>query len=125
MNDIVERLYRVVSDVGSNANLDMIGRDAGLVPLINKHPKDSSNAVSPTTMASTVEAIIGAVYLDSGIKSVATVMQNLGLTPKLVRRTGMKGPLPENSKSPATSGPPTVENCQEPSLTATQLRETA
>ena len=38
-------------------------------------------------MATTVEAIIGAVYLDSGTRSVPLVMQNLGLMPKTVRRT--------------------------------------
>jgi len=38
-------------------------------------------------MASTLEAIFGAVYLDSGMKSVTQVMQNLGIMPTLVRRT--------------------------------------
>lgn len=32
-------------------------------------------------MAATVEAILGAVFLDSGLQSVAEVMQTLGLVP--------------------------------------------
>ncbi len=38
-------------------------------------------------MASTLEAIFGAVYLDSGMKSVTQVMRNLSIMPTLVRRT--------------------------------------
>ena len=37
--------------------------------------------ISPATMATTVEAIIGAVYLDSmNMHSVRAVLQKLGLT---------------------------------------------
>ena len=35
--------------------------------------------VSPNTMAATVEAILGAVYLDGEVKHVSQVMQTLGL----------------------------------------------
>lgn len=98
-----ERLSRVVSDVGSNANLDMIGRTNGLDTLINKNPSDKDANVGTITMAGTVEAIIGAVYLDSGMESVPEVMQNLGLMPRLVRRTGTKVPVSESAKMPAVS----------------------
>lgn len=54
-------------------------------------------------MAGTVEAIIGAVYLDSDMKSVTGVMQNLGLMPRLVRRTGVKVPVSESAKPPVVS----------------------
>lgn len=37
--------------------------------------------VSPTTMAATVEAILGVVYLDSDLEMVGKVMQTLGLVP--------------------------------------------
>ncbi|CAD6584555.1 MAG: hypothetical protein ASARMPRED_001799 [Alectoria sarmentosa] len=98
-----ERLSRVVSDVGSNANLDMIGRINGLDALINKNPSDKDALVGSVTMASTIEAIIGAVYLDSDMKAVTGVMQNLGLMPRLVRRTGMKVPVSESVKPPIVS----------------------
>lgn len=101
--DGVERLSRVVSDVGSNANLDMIGRTNGLDPLINKNPSEKDANVGAITMAGTVEAIIGAVYLDGDMKSVTHVMQTLGLMPRLVRRTGIKVPVSESVKSPAMS----------------------
>lgn len=56
-------------------------------------------------MASTIEAILGAVYLDSGMKSVTEVMQKLRLVPRLVRRTQPKEPITESVKSPAVSTP--------------------
>lgn len=54
-------------------------------------------------MAGTVEAMIGAVYLDSDMKSVTRVMQNLGLMPRLVRRTGAKVPFSQSVETPAVS----------------------
>ena len=80
----------------------MIGRTNGLDTLINKNPSDKDANVGAVTMAGTVEAIIGAVYLDGDMKSVTQVMQSLGLMPRLVRRTGMKVPSSESEKSPAT-----------------------
>lgn len=81
----------------------MIGRTNGLDTLINKNPSDKDANVGTITMAGTVEAIIGAVYLDSGMESVPEVMQNLGLMPRLVRRTGTKVPVSESAKMPAVS----------------------
>ena len=42
-------------------------------------------------MAGTVEAIIGAVYLDGGMQAVSGVMHNLGLMPSLIRKFVYKG----------------------------------
>lgn len=81
----------------------MIGRTNGLDTLINKNPSDKDANVGTITMAGTVEAIIGAVYLDSGMESVPEVMQNLGLMPRLVRRTGTKVPVSESAKTSAVS----------------------
>lgn len=81
----------------------MIGRTNGLDTLINKNPSDKDANVGAITMAGTIEAIIGAVYLDGDMKSVTQVMQNLGLMPRLVRRTGMKVPVSESVESPAMS----------------------
>ena len=58
-------------------------------------------------MADTVEAIIGAVYLDGGIKSVTGVMQNMSLVPRIVRRI--------KSKSPSASMS-TVKDHEEPEM---------
>ena len=73
-------------------------------------------------MAATVEAIIGAVYLDSDMKSVTEVMQNLGMMARLVRRTGMKVPVPENAKSPLASTS-TVDDHEEPAIAPEYLEE--
>lgn len=90
-----------MSDIGSNANLDKVGRAHGLDLLINKNPSDKDGSVGEITMASTVEAILGAVYLDSDMKSVTKVMVNLGLMPRLVRRTGSEVPVCESTKEQA------------------------
>lgn len=116
-------MSRVVADVGSNTNLDMVGRINGLDAFINKHPSDKDGPLGAITVASTVEAIIGAVYLDSNMKGVSDVMQNLGLMPRLVRRTGMKVPISESAKSPAASAP-AVQNRGEPEVAPRYWDET-
>ena len=68
----------------------MTARRHGLQRLINKNPAQSE--LLPLNMASTVEAIFGAIYLDSGMGSVSTVMQNLGLMPRLIRKIQRKKP---------------------------------
>ena len=118
----IERLYRILSDLGSNTNLNAIGRTNGLDMLINKNPAELADYVGPGTVASTVEAIIGAVYLDSDLESATGVMRNLGLMARLVRRTGTKVPVSEEAKSPlvATS---TVDNHEEPETVSGDLEE--
>ena len=99
-----------MSDVGSNINLVYIGRSNGLDALINKNPSEKDQVVGPVTMAATVEAIIGAVYLDGNMESVTKVMQNLGLMPRLVRRTLVnRSPKPE-------ANAPTLESADSPAL---------
>lgn len=82
-----ERLSRLVSDVGSNDNLDKQGRTRGLDRLININPSQEHLRIGGYTLATTVEAIIGAVYLDSGMRSIPLVMENLGLMPRVIRKT--------------------------------------
>ena len=72
------RASDIVQRVGSNANLDHVGRLHGLDAFICRNPAQGSH-ISPITMAATVEAILGAVYLDGGIGSVSEVMETLGL----------------------------------------------
>ncbi|KAL8928891.1 MAG: hypothetical protein Q9172_000728 [Xanthocarpia lactea] len=84
---LVEQWYaggqaRVVFDrdrqrVGSNNNLNTLGIQAGLDFFVNL--AGGTTVVSPVTMSATVEAILGAVYLDGGLPAVTPVMQALGL----------------------------------------------
>ncbi|KAI4162986.1 MAG: hypothetical protein LQ342_003497 [Letrouitia transgressa] len=74
-----ERFNRTRQEVSSNQNLDIIGRHNGLDRLINL--AGGARQPSAGTMAATVEAIIGAVYLDSSMTQVKSVMQTLGLVP--------------------------------------------
>ncbi|KAL8664026.1 MAG: hypothetical protein Q9168_007990 [Polycauliona sp. 1 TL-2023] len=70
---------RIRQRIGSNHNLDSIGRGCNLHAFVIL--AGGQTVVSPITMAATVEAILGAVYLDSGnIDSVKSVMHRLGLT---------------------------------------------
>ncbi|KAI4266327.1 MAG: hypothetical protein L6R38_008818 [Xanthoria sp. 2 TBL-2021] len=63
--------------VGSNDKLNSIGIQAGLNAFVNR--AGGMTVISPITMAATVEAILGAVYLDGSLQAVAPVMQTLGL----------------------------------------------
>ena len=67
----------IATAVGSNANLNKIGREIGLERFIYGN-------VGGKTVADTVEAILGAVFLDSGLK-VKDVMDTLGLVSKVRR----------------------------------------
>ena len=73
-------------------------------------------------MAATVEAIIGAVYLDGDMNSATEVMQNLGLTARLVRRTGPKVSVPEKAESPSASTS-TLDHHEEPEKVSEDLEE--
>lgn len=57
----------------------MIGRIHGLDGFVNNNPAQG-NAVSDRTMAQMVEAILGAVWLDSkNLATVRGVMETMGL----------------------------------------------
>lgn len=73
-----ERFSQTLAQVACNANLDRTGRQFGLQRFVNSNPSQGK-IVSPITMAATVEAILGAVYLDSSLEKVREVMQTLGL----------------------------------------------
>ncbi|GIJ87013.1 hypothetical protein Asppvi_005912 [Aspergillus pseudoviridinutans] len=72
-------INQIVSSVGSNPHLAQMGSNAGLENLILINPSQAS--VSPGVMAQTVEAILGAVYLDSemDVQAVRAVMAALNL----------------------------------------------
>lgn len=68
-----------VGTKGGNANLASEGRAHGIDAFINKNPSQGSQ-ISPGLMAQTVEAILGAVWLDSkSLAAVGAVMQALNL----------------------------------------------
>lgn len=69
-----------MGQVGSNANLNRIGRANGLHHYVNATCSyGQQSSVSPATMTTTVGAILGAVYLDGGLEMVEQVMFRLGL----------------------------------------------
>lgn len=80
--------------VATNENLNKVGLQHSLQKLINDSPgrialkKMRSEEIAPLTMASTVEAILGAVYMDGGMAPVAEVMQKLGIIAPTYRKIG-------------------------------------
>lgn len=68
----------VASTVLSNANFGTVGRAMGLDRCVILNP--GTKSVSNGTMATTVEAILVAVYLDGGMEALARVATGLGLT---------------------------------------------
>ena len=61
----------------TNSSFNAVGNRMGLERYIEKAP--GAGKVSPKTMSDTVEAIIGAVYLDGGVDAVKVVAANLGI----------------------------------------------
>ena len=70
----------IVQDVGSNRNLDGVGRTLDLDALVNNN-RSQGNVISAITMTATVEAILGAVFLDAGqdLEAVKSVMTRFNL----------------------------------------------
>lgn len=77
----IGRGNNLVSTIGSNANLAKVAREVGLDDHVILNP-GHIGAVSDKTLATTVEAILGAVYLDSDkdMDAVKTAMSQLELT---------------------------------------------
>ena len=72
------RLHDIAMHVVTTDNLDRIGRLYGLDDLVSRKPAQRGE-ISQETMAATVEAILGAVYLDGGVHHASLVMHTLGL----------------------------------------------
>lgn len=79
------------NDVLGNDNLARVGYGLGLDQCLNLNPGTVS--VSPAMMATTVEAILGAVHLDGGDTALTMVMENLGLTHELLVMFQVPPPL--------------------------------
>lgn len=74
----LETYDRIRKSIAGNQNLHSVGLANNLGAFVNL--AGGASTVSPVTMAATVEAIIGAVYLDSNnMDSVKAVMRTLGL----------------------------------------------
>jgi ribonuclease-3 len=71
----------LVSSIGSNANLAITARDVGIDQHVLLHPGHIGK-VSDKTLATTIEAILGAVYLDTAkdTEAVKRTMDLLGLS---------------------------------------------
>ena len=69
-------------EVLGNANLARFGFEKSLDGCINLNP--GIRTVSDAMMATTVEAILGAVHLEGGDETLSMVMDNLGLTHDLL-----------------------------------------
>jgi len=84
-------MYRVLCDIGSNESLAKLGVRRGINALIKYEPAQHNSPNSPKiAIASAVEAIIGAVYLDSGMDAVMEVMRHLEMKPRIVREIAPK-----------------------------------
>ncbi|KAK5085215.1 hypothetical protein LTR05_004495 [Lithohypha guttulata] len=66
------------TEIGTNEVLSLVGREQGVADIIVHNPCHG-RSVPKTTLASSMEAIIGAVWVDSGksLVDVRRVMQNL------------------------------------------------
>jgi ribonuclease-3 len=64
----------------SNQNLATVCDDSGMTRYINGNPSQQG-VHSPKTRAATVEAVLGAIYMDSGkdINAVKAAMRAIGL----------------------------------------------
>ena len=76
-------LTKIIQDVASNKNLDRLGNQHGIDRFILKNPSQGIY-VPFKVMTATMEAILGAVWLDSGedLEVVKRVMRRLGLVPE-------------------------------------------
>lgn len=71
--------FKIVSTVGSNANLATVARDIGLEPCVITAPGHRGE-VSQNTLATTLEALLAAIYRDSGKdEAVKTFMTAIGI----------------------------------------------
>lgn len=66
--------------IASNANLNLVGRSLGLGIFINGNPAAGGD-IAPAVMASTVAALIGDIFFDSGkdLDVVERAMLSMGL----------------------------------------------
>jgi len=71
----------LLADIGSNKSLEAIAKQLDLDRFIIKNPSQKGEEASRVTLASTVEALIGAVWIDSkqDFNQVQSVIRKLGI----------------------------------------------
>lgn len=71
----------LLADIGSNKSLEAIAKQLDLDRFIIKNKSQKGAEASRVTLASTVEALIGAVWVDSrqDFNQVQSVIRNLGI----------------------------------------------
>lgn len=81
MRSLVGQINKVVSEKSSNAYLAQRGFSTGLAECVFAN-RSQGNTIYPGPMASTMEAIVGAVFDDSEEKTSAVkgVMEALGVS---------------------------------------------
>ncbi|KFY02952.1 hypothetical protein O988_01770 [Pseudogymnoascus sp. VKM F-3808] len=79
-NMTIGAMNNIVQVIVNNTNVERIGRQIHIDEIVNRNPAQQGS-VSPRTITDTVQAILGAVYLDSGrnIDCVRLVMVKFGL----------------------------------------------
>ena len=78
-----DRATQILEEVTTNTNLNYVGKNLCLDQYVNRSGTGNSGSVAPKTMATTMEAILGAVYYDGGMDAVKKVMKTMGLVPTL------------------------------------------
>lgn len=78
----LEDWTRIVQETASNVNLAIVGKAKGLDSCVVLNPGTTS--VTDSVMATTIEAIIGAVELDGGRAAAGEVIEGLGLSHDLL-----------------------------------------
>ena len=78
----IEQAARVLEEVVTNENLDLIGKKLGLDKYVSVPGAMRGLVIPWRTMAATMEAILGAVYFDEGMPAAKRVMETMGLVPR-------------------------------------------
>lgn len=77
---------QLVQSIGSNANLAKVARKIGLDKYVVLNPGQALTVPSERTLATTLEAVLGAIDCDSGenADAVRNAMKMIGLTAEAV-----------------------------------------
>ena len=80
---LLEDWSSILKETGSNVNLARVGKEHGLDKCAVLNP--GTNSVSDKTVASLVQAVIGAVHQDADVAAVDAVLSRLGLVHELIK----------------------------------------
>lgn len=83
--------WTTIRNLGQNSNLTAVGYQHGLDACVILNP--GTLDVSANSMATTMEAILGAVELDGGLEALTQLMTRLGLVHEMLTLVVLKSPL--------------------------------